>query len=146
MNQKTICTKENISAVVKFLKGAVEYFKNGGEGCSCYDLNDNFAIYVGWSDGYDANDTDIIKSEPYKSGSREMCYAVNAAVKCRNDYDCADFDFLNYPTYDDGECWDNAISIDPNATEVYYKDTARWFLKTYVHMVNALDKGKIKLC
>jgi hypothetical protein len=146
MNQRTVCTKENIASVVEFLKCAVEYFKNGGEGCSCYTLNDDFAIYVGWSDGYDANDTGIIKSEPYKSGNREMCYAVNAAVKCRNDYDCADFDYLNFPMYDDGECWDNTVSVSPDMTETDYKDMARWFLKTYVYMVNELNKGKIELC
>lgn len=147
MNQKQTCTKENIQAVANFLSCSAEYFKKDNEGCCCFDLDENFAIYVGWSDGYSAKDDDIIKStETYMCGGREMCYAVNAAVKCRNDADCADFDFLSYPIDSEGNCWDNGITVMANATEKDYKDDARWFLKNYVQMTNALNKGKIELC
>lgn len=146
MNKKNIVTKENIAKVADFLKESADYFKNQGEGCCHFNLSDDLALYVGWSDGYDMADTDIIKSieGQRQNGSWTCGWAVNAAVKVRNDFDCADFDFLNYPYYpNDGECWDNGISIRPNQTRRDYKRDARWFLETFVSMTNAHKKGEI---
>ena len=108
-------------------------------------LNEDLVLAVGWSDGYDMADNDIIKS---KEGQRQngdwTCgYAVNAAIKVRNDADCSDFDFLNFPTYKDGECWDNGITMKLNKTRREYRKDARWFLETFVAMTNAHEKGEI---
>ena len=90
-------------------------------------------------------DTDIIKSEKgqRQDGDCTYGYAVNAAVKVRNDADCSDFDFLNYPVYKNGECWDNGITMKPNQTRREYRKNARWFLETFVAMTNAHKKGEI---
>jgi hypothetical protein len=146
MNKKNIVTKTNIDKVATFLKESADYFKNQGEGCCHFNLSEDLALYVGWSDGYDMADTDIIKSIEGQrpNGSWTCGYAVNAAVKVRNDFDCADFDFLDYPYYpNDGECWDNGISLRPNQTRRDYKRDARWFLETFVSMTNAHKKGEI---
>ena len=145
MNKRNIVTKKNIEKVADFLKEACDYFKNQGEGCYNFPLSEDLSLYVGWSDGYDMADEDIIKS---KEGQRQhgswVCgWAVNAAVKVRNDFDCADFDFLNYPSYKDGECWDNGISMKPNQTRRDYRKDARWFLETFVAMTNSHEKGEI---
>lgn len=145
MNKRNIVTKKNIEKVADFLKEACDYFKNQGEGCYNFPLSEDLSLYVGWSDGYDMADEDIIKS---KEGQRQhgswVCgWAVNAAVKVRNDFDCADFDFLNYPSYKDGECWDNGISMRPNQTRRDYRKDARWFLETFVAMTNSHEKGEI---
>ena len=145
MNKKDIVTKENIAKVADFLEECADYFKNQGEGCCNLPLSEDLSLYVGWSDGYDMADTDIIKS---KEGQRQhgswVCgWAVNAAVKVRNDFDCADFDFLNYPSYKDGECWDNGISMRPDQTRRDYRKDARWFLETFVSMTNSYKKGEI---
>ena len=144
MNKKNIVTKKNIEKVADFLEEACEHFKKDGEGCFHFNLSDDLALYVGWSDGYDMADTDIIKS----AGGREekngwTCgWAVNAAVKVRNDFDCADFDFLNYPWYpEDGETWDNGISMKPDQTRRDYRRDARFFLETFVAMTNYHKKG-----
>ena len=103
MNKKNIVTKENISKVADFLKEAYDHFKNQGEGCYNLPLSEDLVLAVGWSDGYDMKDTDIIKSEEgqRQSGDLTCGYAVNAAIKVRNDADCSDFDFLDFPTYKD---------------------------------------------
>ena len=149
MNKKNIVTKENITKVADTLKTACDYFKNQGEGCFNFPLSDDLVLAIGWSDGYDMADNDIIKSEKgqRQSGDWTCGYAVNAAVKIRNDTDCSDFDFLNFPIYKDGECfnecWDNGITMKPNQTRREYRRDARWFLETFVAMTNAHERGEI---
>ena len=145
MNKKNIVTKENISKVADFLKEACEHFKNQGEGCYNLPLSEDLVLAVGWSDGYDMKDANIIKSEEgqRQSGDWTCGYAVNAAVKVRNDADCSDFDFLNYPSNKDGECWDNGITMGLNETSEGYRKDARWFLETFVAMTNAHERGEI---
>ena len=149
MNKKNIVTKENITKVADTLKTACDYFKNQGEGCFNFPLSDDLVLAIGWSDGYDMADNDIIKSEKgqRQSGDWTCGYAVNAAVKIRNDADCSDFDFLNFPIYKDGECfnecWDNGITMKPNQTRREYRKDARWFLETFVAMTNAHERGEI---
>lgn len=149
MNKKNIVTKENITKVADTLKTACDYFKNQGEGCFNFPLSDDLVLAIGWSDGYDMADNDIIKSEKgqRQSGDWTCGYAVNAAVKIRNDADCSDFDFLNFPIYKDGECfnecWDNGITMKPNQTRREYRRDARWFLETFVAVTNAHERGEI---
>ena len=145
MNKKNIVTKENISKVADFLKEACDHFKNQGEGCYNLPLSEDLVLAVGWSDGYDMADNDIIKSEEgqKQNGDWTCGYAVNAAVKVRNDADCSDFDFLNYPSNKDGECWDNGITMGLNETSKGYRKDAHWFLETFVAMTNAHEKGEI---
>ena len=145
MNKKNIVTKENIAKVANILETACDCFKNEGKGCFNFPLSEDLVLAVGWSYGYDMADTDIIKSEEGQRQNRDwVCgHAVNAAVKVRNDFDCADFDSLNYPTYKDGECWDNGITMKPNQTRREYRKDARWFLETFVAMTNAHKKGEI---
>ena len=146
MNKKNIVTKENITKVADWLKTACDDFANNdASGCYNFPLSDDLVLAVGWSDGYDMADADIIKS---KEGQRQhgswVCgWAVNAAVKVRNDFDCADFDMLNYPCYNDGECWDSGISMKPNQTRREYRRDARWFLETFVSMTNAHKRGEL---
>ena len=145
MNKKNIVTKENISKVADFLKEACDHFKNQGEGCYNLPLSEDLVLAVGWSDGYDMADNDIIKSEEgqRRNGDWTCGYAVNAAIKVRNDADCSDFDFLNYPSNKDGECWDNGITMGLNETSQGYRKDARWFLETFVAMTNAHKRGEI---
>jgi len=146
MNKKNIVKKENITKIADFLEKACEHFKKDGEGCYNYPLSEDLVLAVGWSDGYDMADTDIIKSKEGQRphGSWTCGYAVNAAVKVRNDCDCADFDFLDYPFYEDGECWDTGVSMKPDLKRRDYKKLARWFLEDFVGMTNAHAKGELK--
>lgn len=150
MNQKQIVTKENIKRVANFLKEACEDFRdNDAEGCYNFRLNDNFVIACGWSDGYDMADEDIIKSAKgqRQNGSWTCGWAVNAGIKIRNDFDCSDYDYMNAPIYNDdsGEVWMTDVSMRPDMKTNDYKREARYFLKSYVAMVNALKAKKISI-
>ena len=148
MNKKEILTKKNIEGVANFLKSSVQSLVATDTGCCRFILNDDHAIFVGWSDGYDMTDTDIIKSptDQRKVGSNVVGYAINAAVKVRNDFYWAEFDDLDFPYYEDnGECWDNALSLKPNMTIKDYKHDAKWFLSTFVSMFNESKKKNTKL-
>lgn len=150
MNQKQIVTKENIKRVANFLKEACEDFRNNDtEGCYNFKLDDNFVIACGWSDGFNMADTDIIKS---KQGQRQngdwVCgWAVCAGVKIRNDFDCADYDYMRMPIYNDdsGEIWTTNVSMRPDMKTNDYEDEARHFLESYVEMVKALKAKKISI-
>ena len=137
MNKKDIITKKNVEEVAHFLKDSVEWLTEADEGCCRFILDDNLAIFIGWSNGYDMNDDDIIKSPKGRSYNGTIGWAINAAVKVRNDFYWAEFDDLDFP-YDEktGECWDNALSLQPNMTAKSYKHDAKWFLATFVDMVN----------
>lgn len=145
MNKKNIVTKENIAKIAGILESACDCFKTQCEGCFNFPLSDDLVLAIGWSDGYDMADPDIIKSEKgqRQSGDWTCGYAVNAAVKVRNDADCSDFDFLDYPSYKDGGYWDSRITMKPNQTRREYRKNARWLLETFVAMTNAHKKGEI---
>ena len=145
MNKKNIVTEENIAKIAGILESACDCFKTQCEGCLNVPLSDDLVLAIGWSDGYNMTDPDIIKSEKgqRQNGDCTCGYAVNAAIKVRNDADCSDFDFLNYPVYKNGECCDNGITMKPNQTRREYRKNARWFLETFVAMTNAHKKGEV---
>ena len=145
MNKKNIVTEENIAKIAGILETACDCFKTQCEGCLNVPLSEDLVLAIGWSDGYNMADTDIIKSEKgqRQDGDCTYGYAVNAAIKVRNDADCSDFDFLNFPTYKDGECLDSGITMRPNQTRRDYRKNARWFLETFVAMTNAHKRGEI---
>ena len=146
MNKKNIVTAKNIAKVADFLEEACEHFKNQGEGGFNLNLSEDLVLAVGWSDGYDMADEDIIKSKEgqRQNGNWTCGWAVNAAIKVRNDFDCADFDFLNYPYFEEtGDCADCGMSMRPNQSRREYRKDARWFLETFVSMTNAIDRGEL---
>lgn len=147
MNKKTFVTKDRIKDVAKFLKESIDWLKEEDCGCCHYDLDSKFSIYVGWQGGYDINDPDLIVSPTGQevvhnqyNGDWTCGYVICGGVKIRNDYDCADYEFLDFPCYPDGEVVDfseEAIQQDANLEKV-----ARWYLESYVTMANAYARGE----
>ena len=80
--------------LVSFIAEAIEGLKNGS--ATCYRFipetyeNGEYAIFIGWSDGYgyDENDKDLIHDKANPS------YCITAGVKRRCDALWADFDYL----------------------------------------------------
>ena len=139
MNKKKVITQKNIMKVADFLENACDHFKRDEDGCFRFRLNGDLAIYVGWSGGYDMADTDIIKSAKSTAEQADGMitgYAVNAAVKVRNDDDWCDFDYLDFPTID-GEVYDSGTSVRPDLTRRGYRNLAKWLLGEFVGIVNA---------
>lgn len=130
MNKKGILTKKNIEEVANFLKDSVESLIELDEGCCQHVFDENLSLYVGWSSGWDPDDETVIHSIDDKK------YAIDAAIKIRNGFYWADFEYLDFPCYDDGEIWDNSISLKPNMDFKDYKKYAKCFLEIYVDIVN----------
>lgn len=148
MNKKEFITKEKVEEVAKFLQESVEWLKAQDEGCRTYPLDDNLVIAIGWSNGFNMANEDIIKSPNGQSLVNNpshpwVCgWAIDAAVKIKNDHDCSDFEALNFPYWDNdnGECWDSSLSIRPNLDLKGYKEDAKQFLEKYVDIVNEAKK------
>ena len=137
MNKKDIVTNNNITKVAKFLEDSIKWLKEADMGCCHFNLSDDLALYIGWEPGYDQNDTTIITS-PTEDG-----YAIVAGVKIRNDFDCADYEYLDFTVYEDGEVADVSTSMSPDMTRRQYRRDARWFLENFVAMTNEIKKGNL---
>lgn len=121
----------------KNIQEAVEYFKNDGDGCCTFKLDNILAVCVGWSDGYDVTDTSVIHS----IGQPTFC--INAGIKVwTSDSMRTDYDYINSPYFENGDVWDTNYSISPNEN---YEKLAEWLLKEYKELskFEIEDNGKI---
>ncbi|MDY2736867.1 hypothetical protein [Intestinibacter sp.] len=138
MNKRNIVTKENIKKIADFLESSIEWLKEADQGCCGFPLSDDLSLYIGWSSGWAEDDDTVIHSKT------EPSWAIDAAVKVRNDYDCSDFEYLNFPYYKDGgDCLFNSVAPSPKYTRKDFENNAKWFLETFVAMTNAHKKGEI---
>lgn len=114
--------------VAKFIEDSKEELLSSEDdgGCCRLVLDDDLCLYVGWESGFDKDNG---------HDGWEVC----AKIAERNDYDWADFEFLNMPwSSDDGEVWDTSVS-NPDASD------ADWFIKSYEGIRDALDNNEIVL-
>lgn len=123
--------------LVNFLKEQVKYYKTDGVGCSTFKLDDTIAVCVGWLDGYDVCDTEMIHSKS------EPTFCVNAGIKVwTSDSLRTDYDWINSPYFEDGSVWDTGVTISRNEN---YEALADYFLKEYESMLkyDIAHDGKI---
>ena len=125
-------------SIADFIRNSTEQLKNGEQGLFRYKLDDKFALYVGWSAGYGNEKRDDVIQDP-----NDLDWGVNAGIKVHtSDYMQTDFDFLNYPYYENGDVLDNGVSIGYNEN---YEQLASYFEKEYNELktMNIEDDGKI---
>ena len=134
--KESINSRLNKEAIAKFIEKAVNDLMTTDYTNNRYILDDDLAIFVGWSDGYD--DKEILDYELYKENS--PTWRINVGIKVRNDWDWADYDFLDFPWYPDGEVWDTGVTV--NKDEDYGK-IADWMIENYPNIVEAHEKGEI---
>ena len=109
--------------IAKFIEDAVNGLKNGEATIYRYKFDDRFALFVGWSGGYDEEDDEIIHSED------DPEFAIVAGIKVWISDDAwSDFDWLNYPYVEGGDVIDDSMTISPE--EDYHK-LAQDFLDDY---------------
>jgi hypothetical protein len=125
----------SINELAKFIEDSTNDLVNTNYTNSKFNLDEDLAVFVGWSDGYDENPTE---NEIYDKESPS--YRPNAGIKVRNEADWADYDYLNFPWYPDGEVWDTGVTIEKNTN---YKEVAEWLLKEYPYIVQAHENGEI---
>jgi hypothetical protein len=130
--------KMNKNAIAKFVQESVEWLVAEQQGCCRYKLDDHLAIFVGWSAGYDEEKDDTLiqaKDEP--------TYAINAGIKVWTSDDMwTDFDWLNFPYYQDGDVLDMDCAISPQED---YERVAEYLLEMYdeVKDLELADDGLI---
>lgn len=97
-------TMENIS---KWLEESKNWLIDHQSGCCTLKLDDRLAICVGWSAGYgDEPREDVIQAKG------EPDYAINAGIKVWTSDDLrTDFEFINFPYKENGDIYDDAISL-----------------------------------
>ena len=118
-------TKEEIK---QFIKDAIEWLVDQDQGCATLKLDDRLAICVGWLDGYDENDEDLIHSK------EDPTWGLNAGLKVYTSDDMrTDYEFINSPYYDKGEVVDIDVSLKPNAN---LDELADYFIKEYSKLEN----------
>ena len=113
----------SVDKLAKFIEEAVEGLK-AGEGTNYrYKFDDRFALFVGWLEGYDEDDDTVIHDEKYPE------FAIVAGIKVWTSDDMwTDFEWLNFPYYENGDVIDDMLSISPE--EDYHK-LAQDFLDDY---------------
>lgn len=99
---------KDAGTIAKFIEDAVNGLKNGEATNYRYKLDDRFAIFVGWSDGYSEDDETVIHN------AENPTEGITAGIKVWTSDDMwTDFDYLNAPYYEGGEVLSNELSIDP---------------------------------
>ena len=123
------------SRIADFIKRSVKNLTSTDYTNCRYNLDDTFALFVGWSDGYDENATDEEIFNP-----ESPTWRINAGIKIRDDYDWADYDFLNFPWYENGEVFDCSLTIDKNED---YEHDARYFVAEYKKIKEEYEAGQL---
>lgn len=121
---------KNITKLAKWIEESVEWLKSEDSGCCTYKLDDRLAVCVGWSNGFDPEDPTIIYSE------KEPSWGIVIGIKVWTSDDLqTDFDWINSPYYEDGDCdvIDTDQSIHPNEN---YEYLAKYYLVEFNKMNN----------
>lgn len=93
--------------IAKFVKESVEWLQREQQGCCRYKLDDHLAIFVGWSAGYgNEKRKDVIQAQYAPD------YGINVGIKVWTSDDMwTDFDWLNFPYYENGDVLDMGLTI-----------------------------------
>lgn len=124
--------------IINFIKKSVKWLQKEQQGCCHYKLDDHLAVFVGWSEGYgeDKRD-DVIQAK------NNLTYGINVGIKVwTSDAMLTDFDYVNFPYYDDGEVLDMTLSIAPNEN---YNNITNILIEWYDEIKDLIlqDDGKI---
>lgn len=113
--------------LAKKIKKAVETLVASENGCSTIKLDDNLAICVGWSNGFDPKNDNLIhsKTEP------TFCLVVGLKV-WTSDGLRIDYDWINFPFFENQEVIDTEVTISKNQD---YEILANWLLKEYNDLI-----------
>ena len=125
--------------IAKFIKRSVKWLQKEKQGCCTYKLDEHLAVCVGWSAGYgDEKRNDVIQAKD------DPDFGINVGLKVWTS-DAAmltDYDWINFPYYDDGDVLDMGVSVEPNDN---YEQLAATILKWYNEVRNVVldDDGRV---
>lgn len=120
---------DNLDSVTHFIKESVEALLSGDATNCRLILDDDLALFVGWEGGFGKS-----KRDDCIQDKDNPDYAIVAGIKCwRSDDLWTDYEFLNYPYFEDGGVWDTGITLKPG--EDYWYD-AVWFIDEWNALQN----------
>lgn len=119
--KKRISVKE----LANWIESSVNWLIKEDCGCCTLELDDAIAICVGWSAGYDENDSKLIHSPE----SPNYCITIGFKDH-RSDSLRTDYDWLDYFTVDD-EALDYDLSIASVMSKKDYLKVATYFKDKY---------------
>jgi hypothetical protein len=127
------------SEIMTFVESSVKWLQEKQEGCCTYKLDDHLAVCVGWSAGYGEEERDdVIQAKD------NLDYGINVGIKVwtSDATMLTDYDWINFPYYDDGEVLDMSLGIALNEN---YEQIANSLLKWYDEVKNIVmeDNGRI---
>lgn len=128
----------NKDEILKFIKDSIEWLKKNDCGCCRYILDEDLAIFVGWSMGFSVDDPAGIHS----IGDPE--YVIEAGVKLRREGDETDYDWLDYPWNTEGDCIINCFFPASEMTDAEYLKEIAMLLDTYKETVKAHQDGLVR--
>lgn len=92
--------------LIEAIEDAIDYMKKGGNGCFTFKLDNRLAVCVGWLDGYDPADVDLIHDK------EEPTWCLNAGIKVHtSDSMRTDYEYINAPFYRSGDVWTTDVSL-----------------------------------
>ena len=124
----------SVSDLAKFMEESVNNLLVGTATNNQYKLDNDWAVYVGWSEGFDENDESVIHDDKYPE------WAICTKIATTHEAVWADYDFCDMP-YDEktGEVWDTDTFISP---EENYQETASWLLDQYDELMSRIASGE----
>lgn len=125
-----------IKTLAKDIRRAVDWLVEEDCGCSTIKLDERLAVCVGWSNGFDPDDENVIHGKP-------ATYAIVAAIKVWTTDDMrTDIDWIDAPYYEDGSVYDDEVSISYNDN---FEFVAESFLKDFEELkeLDIDEKGLI---
>lgn len=132
--QTVTAATESASDLAKFIEESVDNLLAGTATNNQYKLDNDWAVYVGWSEGFDENDELVIHDDKYPE------WAICTKIATTHEAVWADYDFCDMP-YDEktGEVWNTDTFISP---EENYQETALWLLKEYDELIRQIESGE----
>lgn len=132
--QDIMASTYSTSDLAKFIEESVNNLIAGTATNNQYKLDNDWAVYVGWSEGFDENDESVIHDDKYPE------WAICTKIATTHEAVWADYDFCDMP-YDEktGEVWNTDTFISP---EENYQETALWLLKEYDELIRQIESGE----
>ena len=127
-------TTNSVSDLAKFIKESVDNLLAGTATNNQYKLDNDWAVYVGWSEGFDENDESVIHDDKYPE------WAICTKIATTHEAVWADYDFCDMPYNEKtGDVWDTDMAISP---EESYPNTAAWLLDEYNELIRQIESGE----
>lgn len=124
----------SVSDLAKFIKESVDNLLAGTATNNQYKLDNDWAVYVGWSEGFDENDESVIHDDKYPE------WAICTKIATTHEAVWADYDFCDMPYNEKtGDVWDTDMAISP---EESYPNTAAWLLDEYNELIRQIESGE----